>query len=85
MMQVHPQPVRDEALITFRMQETVPVTIDIIDARGIVVSKLLDGSTTLTGGEYAVRASTSDLPSGMYIVRLHAGVFAQTIPIVITK
>ena len=85
MMQVHPQPVRDEALITFRMQETVPVTIDIIDARGVVVSKLLDGSTTLTGGEYAVRASTSDLPSGMYIVRLHAGVFAQTIPIVITK
>lgn len=85
MMQLAPQPVRDEALITFRMQETVPVVIDIVDARGIVVSQLLDGSTTLPGGEYAVRASTADLPSGMYIVRLQAGVFAQNIPFVVAK
>ena len=76
---------RDEALITFRMQETVPVVIDIVDVRGIVVTQILDGSTTLPGGEYAVRASTADLPSGMYIVRLQAGVFAQNLPFVVAK
>ena len=85
MMNVTPQPVRDEALITFRMQETVPVVIDIVDARGIVVAQLLDGTTTLSGGEYAVRTSTAGLPSGMYVVRLQAGVFAQNIPFVVAK
>jgi hypothetical protein len=85
MMNVTPQPVRDEALITFRMQEAVPVVIDIVDARGIVVAQLLDGTTTLSGGEYAVRTSTAGLPSGMYVVRLQAGVFAQNIPFVVAK
>ena len=85
MMHVAPLPVRDEALITFRMQETVPVHMDIVDARGVVVTQLLDGTTTLPGGEYAVRASTADLPSGMYIVRLQAGVFTHNTPIVVAK
>lgn len=85
MMHVVPQPVRDEALITFRMQETVPVVIDIVDARGVVVQQLLDGTTTLQGGEYAVRARTSDLPSGIYIVRLQAGVFVHNTPIVVAR
>jgi hypothetical protein len=84
-MQVVPQPVANEAIVSFRMQETVPVMLDVVDSRGVVVRTVLDGSVTLTGGEYALRFDTADLPSGMYVLRISAGVYASTVPFVIAK
>ncbi len=84
-LSVTPQPVRDVASITFAMQETVPVMMDVVDARGVVVHTLLNGSLVLSGGEYVVRLNTAEIPSGVYTVRLTAGVFASTVPLVVTK
>lgn len=82
---ITPQPAREEATISFRMQETVPVTLDLVDARGTVVATLLDGSLTLGGGEYAVRVSTSEFANGAYVVRINAGVFTSYVPFIIAK
>ena len=84
-MSIHPQPVREDAAISFRMQETVPVTLEIVDARGIVVKRLLDGSIILSGGEYSVRVGTADLAGGVYFVRIGAGIFSATSPFIIAK
>lgn len=85
MMDVRPNPVTGDATITFRMQETVPVTAVISDGSGRVIRTLLDGTLTLKGGEYAVRVSTDDMPAGVYHLQLHAGVFTSTRPFIVVK
>lgn len=82
---VHPQPAIDNALVTFRMQETVPVVLEILDARGSVVETMLDGAVTLSGGEYALKINTSNYPAGLYFVRISAGVFSSTSSMMIAK
>jgi len=84
-MSVLPNPVSDVGTLVFRMQETVPVTAAIYDGNGTLVRMLLDGSTTLRGGEYVVRFETSELPSGSYHVRLSAGIYAETKSLIIVK
>lgn len=84
-MSIDPQPVREDAVVTFRMQETVAVTLEIIDARGVVVKSLLDGSVVLLGGEYNVRIGTSELASGIYFVRIGAGVFSSSSSFILAK
>ena len=82
-MRIAPNPVSDDATISFRMQETVPVTLLLVDASGQTVMSLLDGTDRLVGGEYQVRFNTSDLPAGVYHARIQAGVFTQTRPFVV--
>ena len=84
-LSVQPQPAVDNALVTFRMQETVPVLLEVLDARGSIVETLLDGAVTLVGGEYAARINTSSYPAGMYIVRISAGVFTSNSTMMIVK
>jgi hypothetical protein len=84
-IQIAPQPAADMATVSFRMQETVPVFLDVVDPRGMNVRTVLDGSVTLSGGEYSVRFDTADLPSGMYVLRITAGVFVSSVPFVIAK
>jgi hypothetical protein len=81
---IQPNPVVEDATVTFRMQEKVPVYLSVVDASGVEVRRLLDGSS-LNGGEYAVRFSTSDLSSGVYLVRISAGVFGQSVPFLIVR
>ena len=84
-MQILPQPAANEATVNFRIQETVPVMLDVVDSRGVVVRTMLDGTLTLSGGEYALRFDTADLSSGMYVLRISAGVYTSTMPFVIAK
>lgn len=82
---VHPQPAIDNALVTFRMQETVPVLLEVVDARGVTVETMLDGGVTLSGGEYALKFNTASYPAGLYFIRISAGVFQSTTPLMIAK
>lgn len=82
---LRPNPVVDDAELSFRIQETVPATAVLVNQHGAVVRSVLDGSLTLSGGEYSVRFTTSDLPSGVYHLRFQAGVVDSVIPFVIVK
>lgn len=82
---VHPQPAVDNALVTFRMQETVPVLLEILDSRGSIIETVLDGELTLNGGEYALKINTANYAAGLYFVRISAGVFSSTSTMMISK
>ena len=82
---VYPNPTSGDATVTFRMYENVPVTMHIVDANGTVVRTLMDGSTKLSGGEYALRFTTSELSTGVYVVTIEAGMFNGRMPFVIVK
>jgi hypothetical protein len=84
-MLVYPNPATDVATIRFRMQETVPVYLRVFNASGTEVAQLMDGTMTLRGGEYEVRFETSELPAGVYHLRIDAGVFTSTQPCVVVK
>jgi len=78
-----PQPVSGDATVTFRMQETVPVVLQVIDANGTLMASLLDGTQRLEGGEYQVRFATAGMAAGVYHLRIQAGVFSQTLPFIV--
>ncbi|MFZ9870092.1 MAG: hypothetical protein ACO3E0_02940, partial [Candidatus Kapaibacteriota bacterium] len=82
-IRVLPHPVHDDATVRFTMAETVPVTLHLLNTQGVVVRELLDGSQRLEGGEYQADFSTRDLPSAVYYLRIAAGVFTSTIPVVV--
>lgn len=84
-MSVTPNPVSERARISFRIQETVPVFIDIVDATGAIVAVLMDGRQAYAGGEYVVGFDAQQFPSGIYNVRLSAGVFSATSPLLIIR
>jgi len=87
LLRIDPNPVTADqpATIQFRMHETVPVVITINDASGRIVHSVLDGNTLLPGGSYAVRLDVADLPSGMYVARISAGIFTDTVPFVVIR
>jgi hypothetical protein len=84
-IEIHPNPTSNDATITFRMRERVPVDLHLVNAQGIDVRSLLDATQIFNGGEYAVRFNTMDLPAGVYFVRITAGVFSDTVPFVVVK
>ena len=84
-MQVFPNPVSSVATIQFTMQETVPVELEIVSSSGSIAETLLDGSLTLSGGEYNVRVNTSALSAGVYYARISAGVFTQVVPFLVVQ
>lgn len=84
-LNLYPNPVHDDATVVFSIQETVPVVMELIDANGQTVQSMMDGSMTLSGGEYAVRFNTNEHAAGAYHLRLSAGVYTATIPFMIVK
>jgi len=84
-IEITPNPVVGDATITFRIQETVPVHLTLCNSTGVAIREFLNGSITLTGGEYAVRFTTAEIPAGVYFVRINGGVFASTAQLVIVK
>ncbi|RPI67633.1 MAG: T9SS C-terminal target domain-containing protein, partial [Ignavibacteriae bacterium] len=84
-IEIHPNPTSNDATITFRMRESVPVDLHLVNSQGIDVRSLLDATQIFNGGEYAVRFNTMDLPAGVYFVRITAGVFSDTVPFVVVK
>ncbi len=63
-----PNPVQDETTITFTLQERGWTEMELINGFGQSVKKIL-GSEMLPG-EYTVRCSVTDLPSGSYFLLL---------------
>jgi hypothetical protein len=84
-MVVRPNPVVEQGALVFALQETVPVHASIHDLEGRVVTTLLDGSVTLSGGEYVLRFDATQLPSGTYHVRLSGGVYYGVVPLIIAR
>ncbi|MFH1312646.1 MAG: T9SS type A sorting domain-containing protein [Candidatus Eisenbacteria bacterium] len=80
----YPNPVRDRTLLRFASRHPGPVSLDVYDVRGRLVSHVGD----LPSGDGVIRTtwwSASDLTGGVYFVTLQAGGEQKSRSIVITK
>jgi photosystem II stability/assembly factor-like uncharacterized protein len=79
-----PNPLRDRTLLRFASRHPGPVSLDVYDVRGGLVSHVGD----LANGDGIIRTtwwSVGDLPSGVYFVTLRAGGEQKSHRIVIAK
>lgn len=69
LLEVAPNPVKDEAQISFRVNTTAQVLVQVFDFSGKVVSVPFNGLAT-ANTDYDVLFDRSGLPAGMYICKL---------------
>ena len=63
-----PNPARHSARLTLTLGEAQDVAVDVVDVRGRVVARLLDGP--LAAGAHAVAVDAAALAAGVYLVRV---------------
>jgi hypothetical protein len=71
-----PNPFNPVATITYALPGALPVTLRIYDARGRLVSTLVDSDQT--AGEHRTMFDAAGLASGVYYYRIEAGPFTET-------
>jgi trimeric autotransporter adhesin len=80
--QSQPNPFRTSTSIRYRIPQARPVTLQILDVQGRVVRVLRDGALESAGAHMAAWDGCDDrqreLPSGVYLCRLHVGDEART-------
>ena len=69
--QNYPNPFNPNTAITYTLDRSGPVQLDVYDLTGRIVSTLVDG--VQPAGRYEIRFSAEDLPSGTYVYRLQTG------------
>ncbi|MBD0254257.1 MAG: T9SS type A sorting domain-containing protein [Cytophagales bacterium] len=71
-LSLHPNPVRETATLTFRVEQTQPVRLGVFDVQGNLLDDLFDGQAQ-AGQVYRLRWKAGDRPSGVYVGRLVTG------------
>jgi hypothetical protein len=71
LLQNYPNPFNPTTILTFRLAESGPVTLRVVDLSGREVARILDGPKE--AGNYHALFDASALPSGMYFTLLTAG------------
>lgn len=80
---VYPNPVRDNANISFTLGQAADVTYEVTDLLGkVVVSEALG---TVAAGTFKQNVNMADLEAGVYMVRVNAGGNVATTKITLTK
>ena len=74
---LYPNPVSDQAIISFTAPQSAHVSIQILDARGVLIKSLLDEE--VQEGEHQLKFKTQDLAQGMYFyqLRIHGNVLSR--------
>ncbi len=85
-LSLSPNPVgisNDEASVQFTLRETSDVRIELVSMQGSSVMSIHAG--LLPSGEHRYRMPIGDMPSGVYAVRLLAGVQVQTAMLTVVR
>lgn len=77
----YPNPFRDETTIRFEVPQTEHVTIEIFDLSGRLVTTLAD--QPFETGSHSVIWNTQELAGGVYICRMTAGGFVQSLRVTV--
>jgi len=67
-LEVYPNPLSQLSVISFQLQESQVVTIELFDINGKMVKNIVDGEFDI--GSYQFDLDQSGLPPGTYVVRL---------------
>ena len=73
-----PNPFTGRTTIRYSLGETAPVRLDVYDAIGRRVAVLRDGEEE-AAGPHEVTFDGTSLPSGVYVYRIQAGAFTETL------
>jgi hypothetical protein len=83
LFQNFPNPFNPSTSIRYAVKDRDHVSLTVYDVGGRLVRTLVDG--VKEPGEYLVRFTADDLPSGVYMYRLQTGSFSETRKMVLTK
>lgn len=68
----NPNPMGEQGgTVRFHLGYTMPATLELINTSGILITTLADG--TLSEGQHSIPLQTSELPEGVYLLRLRTG------------
>lgn len=67
-----PNPADSETLVTFRINNNLPVSLWLLDSNGKEVRKILDQEDK-TIGEHQIKVNLKDYPAGTYYLKIQAG------------
>ena len=81
--QNYPNPFNPETIIHFSIPERNYVTLKIFDLLGKEFATLV--SEYKTSGDYSVKFNSGSLATGVYIYRLHAGIYDASRKLIILK
>jgi len=70
-LDIYPNPIQDVANISFTLSDNLPVTIQVLDISGRIVSQYQLNNTTIGNNDFSFNCR--ELQSGVYILSLHAG------------
>jgi len=77
---IAPNPAQNEAVLRLNLQETAPLSIEIMNTIGQVVSK--QDHTRLASGQHAISLDIADLATGIYFVNLRSENSLKTMKLV---
>jgi len=80
---VYPQPLNGVGNIEFTLPTSSKVTLKVFDVQGRLVLVLVD--ETLVSGKHSVQIDPAMLPAGVYVSRLEAGRFTQSVKLILVK
>jgi predicted outer membrane repeat protein len=66
----YPNPCRDHTVIKYTISDEGSITLDVLDLKGAILHPLVNGRHT--NGEYLFFYDVSNLPSGIYILRMRS-------------
>lgn len=81
--QNYPNPFNPATTIKYRIPEKSFVTLKVYDILGNEIATLINGEKAI--GSYEINFVSTSLPSGVYIYRLQAGSFIETMKMVLMK
>ena len=73
--QNYPNPFNPETTISYGLPEASVVIITIFDSNGRKINDLFEGKKET--GVHTLRWNALDVPSGVYFIRMHTGLFTQ--------
>ncbi len=81
----YPNPWSEKTTVRFKLGEKVPVFAELYQYSGERVETLIDGNLVFERGEYSIEINSNQLESGIYYLHFKAGVYSETIPLVLVK
>lgn len=79
----YPNPANESTTVSFHINTTSQVNLDLYDSQGRNLKALLD--ETKEPGEHSIRVDLGEFKTGMYLIKLKSGFFKQTKKLVIQK
>ena len=79
----YPNPFNSSTTISYDLPEKSLITLQLFDLSGREISTLVN--STKDAGSYKISWDASDLPSGVYLCRMQAGEYKNTVKLALVR